>query len=87
MTQYAIQSPYNIAPFPAAVLEIAHAPSLDLVFEVLRWRAGLADYLSDIWDVIDELGQPLATGSKRRPLNSQSVHDRSASETLGTGHR
>jgi len=27
---------------------------VDRVLEVLRWRAGVADYLSDVWDVMEE---------------------------------
>jgi hypothetical protein len=53
-TQYAAQSPYNISAFPASALESHDRPVLDILFDVLRWRAGAVDYLGDIWDVIGE---------------------------------
>ena len=54
VTQYAVRSPYNIRAFPGTALEAVSHPKVDLVLEVLRWRAGVADYLSDVWDVMGE---------------------------------
>ena len=54
MTDYAAQSPYNISAFPASALETVANPTTEPVLDVLRWRAGLVDYLSDVWDVIGE---------------------------------
>ncbi|HTL58537.1 MAG TPA: hypothetical protein VL361_22810 [Candidatus Limnocylindrales bacterium] len=56
MNDFAVQCPYNIAPFPIAALEQAQQGSSDLATHVLRWRAAVIDCLSDIWDVI---GEPL----------------------------
>src|SRR6266446_4324310 len=54
VTQNAAQSPYNTRAFPGTALEAVSHPNVDLVLAVLRWRAGVVDYLSDIWDVIGE---------------------------------
>ena len=54
MTDYATQSPYNINPFPAHTLEAGANPTMESVFEVLRWRAGVVDYLSDVSFVLGE---------------------------------
>ena len=44
---------YNITGFPAQVGEQEGNASA-CVLELLRWRAGLLDYLSDVWDVMGE---------------------------------
>lgn len=54
MTAYANKSPYNISAFPAETLEARVKPAVEAMFEVLRWRASVVDYLSDVWDVIGE---------------------------------
>ena len=54
MSAWAKQSPYNLNAFPAPALEAVSPPCLALVLDVLRWRAGVMDMLSDIWDVIGE---------------------------------
>ena len=54
MTNYATQSPYNISPFPASALEAVSNSTMESVFEVLRWRAAVVDYVSDVYDVIGD---------------------------------
>lgn len=54
MTNYARQSPYNIAPFPASALEAVSNATMESVLDVLRWRASVVDYLDDVYDVIGE---------------------------------
>jgi len=53
-TQWARDSSYNIAPFPVVPSWEVDDP-MAAVMEVLLWRAAVADYLSDVWDV---LGRP-----------------------------
>jgi hypothetical protein len=53
-TQWAAQSAYNLRPFPAGALEAGIESPLNLMLEVLRWRAAVSDCLSDIWDVIGD---------------------------------
>ena len=56
-------SAYNIGPFPT-VPSLAHVDDpMFVVMEVLRWRAALADYLSDVWDVLGK--PPLEQGECR----------------------
>jgi len=54
MTRWAVQSPYNVSAFPASALEASSVSAVELTLELLRWRAGMHDYLDDIWDVIGE---------------------------------
>lgn len=76
MTAWATQSPYNFGAFPAPALDAATQSSMDLVLNVLRWRAGLIDMLSDIWDVLDEpeldLDECMAIGQFLHPADQQS---------------
>ncbi len=57
---WAAQSPYNISAFPAHALPPSNAPTLELIREVLQWRAGVVDLLCDIWDVCGEPALDLA---------------------------
>jgi hypothetical protein len=50
---YAATSPYNIGPFAEQALATEGDASAH-VLEVLRWRAAVVDYLSDVWDVLGE---------------------------------
>jgi hypothetical protein len=54
MTRYAANSPYSLACFPDAVPTEAPASAWQIVRDALRWRAGIVDYLSDVWDVMGE---------------------------------
>jgi hypothetical protein len=54
-TRWARDSSYNIAPFPAVPPSGPVDDPMGMVMDVLRWRAAVADYLSDVWDV---LGKP-----------------------------
>jgi hypothetical protein len=54
MKNYAIQSPYNITSFPLSATEVAANSTVESVLEVIRWRAGVVDYLDDVWDVIGD---------------------------------
>jgi hypothetical protein len=54
MTRYAIQSPYNLMAFPTPALKSTPATNIQTVLQVLRWRAGVTDYLDDVWDVVNE---------------------------------
>jgi hypothetical protein len=79
MTRYAIQSPYNLVPFPAAALESEPAPGAETVLQTLRWRAGTVDYLDDVWDVVNEpyldLSECTALGRfLRRPSGEPVCH-------------
>ncbi len=51
---WAAQSPYNVSAFPISGLEADKMSTVDSILKILRWRAGLEDCLSDIWDVIGE---------------------------------
>jgi hypothetical protein len=48
-----LRSPYSVAPFPIDALEGPLDPR-ESVLEILRWRAGFVDWISDIWDVAGE---------------------------------
>ena len=54
MTQWAVQTPYHLTAFPARALDARSGASMDALLEVLRWRAGVVDCLSDIWDVFGD---------------------------------
>jgi len=75
--RWALQSPYHLTPFPTGVLEPAAAASLDSALGVLRWRAGVEDFLSDIWDVIGEplldLDECNAIGAFFRPITQERI--------------
>ena len=49
-SSYADQSPYNLKAFPQGALEDDESSRTDSVLEVLRWRAGVVDYLCDAPD-------------------------------------
>lgn len=49
MTDYATLSPYN---FPVSALEGARNPTVQSLLEVLRWRAGVDNYLIDAIDFV-----------------------------------
>jgi hypothetical protein len=50
---WAARSPYSISRFPDEIRDhLGNGPAS--VLHVLQWRAGLVDYLSDVWDVIGE---------------------------------
>ena len=53
MSSYADQSPYNLRAFPQGALEDQESSRMDSVLEVLRWRAGVVDYLCDAADTFD----------------------------------
>jgi len=53
MQGHVTRSPYNICAFPLDALSVPRN-TLESVLDVLRWRAGLVDYLADVWDVIGE---------------------------------
>ncbi len=68
-------SGYNITPFPAASSP-AHADDpMTGVMEALRWRAAIADYLSDVWDVLGtpvlELGECRAMSVFLQPVRME----------------
>jgi len=44
---WAANSPYNLQAFPVKVLSPTTVPTPDAVTDVLRWRAGVQDFLSD----------------------------------------
>jgi hypothetical protein len=48
MRQWSARSPYNLSAFPASSLEAESNATVDLMFEVLRWRAAVQDCLSAI---------------------------------------
>lgn len=54
MTQWAVQTPYNLTAFPARCLDAGGRATVDALLEVLRWRAGVFDCLHDIWDVFGD---------------------------------
>ena len=54
MAAYAAQSPYNISPFPTNAVEALASPTMEPVLEVLRWQAGVNDYLGDVCFVMGE---------------------------------
>jgi len=47
MSRDAAQSPYNLRAFPQDVLEGNGNSKIEVVLDVLRWRAGVVDYLGD----------------------------------------
>ena len=77
LRQWALHSPYNLNPFPARALEGEVTSALDTALEVLRWRAGVEDFLSDIWDVVCEplldLDECGAIGAFLRPSSNESL--------------
>ena len=58
---------YNIAPFPAIRFDACADHSMAGVMEVLRWRAAVVDYLSDVWDV---MGSPLLELEECRAMSA-----------------
>ncbi|HXJ61545.1 MAG TPA: hypothetical protein VNU68_33295 [Verrucomicrobiae bacterium] len=54
MTEDATRSPYNLTCFPAAASETAPGPDRQTLLQILQWRAGIVDYLGDVWDVVGE---------------------------------
>ena len=77
MTAYAARSPYNISAFPASALQAVSNPTMESVSEVLRWRAGVVDYLSDVYDVIGEplldLDECIAMNQFLRPAGNEKL--------------
>jgi hypothetical protein len=77
--EFAARSPYNLSPFPASALEAGSLPTVDAVLDVLRWRAGVLDMLSDIYDVIGEsdldLRECVAIGQFLRPRSDEQICD------------
>jgi hypothetical protein len=70
----AAMSPYNVHAFPAETAGAERCASAR-VLEMLRWRAGFVDYLSDVWDVIDEPAltpdECWTVGAFLRPINAE----------------
>jgi hypothetical protein len=54
ITMAATNSPYSIRPFPIKALQSTSNVTLGVLMEVLCWRAGFLDYVSDVWDVFGE---------------------------------
>ena len=52
--KWVADSSYNLAPFPPIPSHGHVDEPMSAVMEVLRWRAAVADYLSDVWDVLGE---------------------------------
>jgi len=73
--KWAAGSAYNIAPFPATAFHANVDDPMTSVMEVLRWRAAVADYLSDVWDVLGapvlELGECRAMSSFLQPIRME----------------
>lgn len=76
-TQWAVQSPYNLGPFPASAEEPGTDSPLNSILEVLRWRAGICDCLSDIWNVFGdpylELDECMAIAQFLEPSASKKI--------------
>ena len=73
--KWATDSSYHIAPFPA-LPSLGHPDDpMSSVMEVLRWRAAVADYLSDVWDVLGkpalELEECRALGALLQPIRME----------------
>ncbi len=68
---WALTSDYDLAPFPAPPAARATDVPMRAVLEVMRWRAGIVHYLTDVWDVLGppdlEMGECAAIGAFMRP--------------------
>lgn len=65
MSKYAAQSTYNLRAFSPHVLEDQDSSTVESVLDVLRWRAGIVDYLGDAafaWNPTLEMDECAAIG-------------------------
>jgi hypothetical protein len=75
MSRYAAQSPYNIRAFPVEVLEGNGSSSIESALAVLRWRAGVADYLGDAFAMFPaiELDESVAIDHFLNPVDHRQL--------------
>ena len=73
MTDYAAQSLYN---FPASALQGARNTTVESLLDVLRWRAGVNNYLIDAIDFITpwlDIGECAAIGKFLNPVGKEKL--------------
>ncbi|HKQ58499.1 MAG TPA: hypothetical protein VJY35_11580 [Candidatus Eisenbacteria bacterium] len=68
---WAASSNYALVPFPSVTPLPRRDDPMEAVLEVLRWRAAVVDYITDVWDVLGQpeldMGECAAIGSFLRP--------------------
>jgi hypothetical protein len=77
MKHWSAQSPHNLVAFPANTLQALSDPTVNLMLEVLRWRAAVCDCLADTWDVIGDpyldICECTAIGQFLRPATPKEI--------------
>ena len=72
---WAAVSDYDLTPFPAIRPVAQAARPMEAVLEVLRWRAAVVSYLTDVWDGLSkpelEMRECAAIGAFMRPVRME----------------